>query len=79
VVVGRVELLDRANDVTLSGTEGVGLGFDKFKIDPSTPVTLNGERASVADISPGDEVRATFAGKDTDAHLQRIEILPARD
>ncbi len=77
VVVGRVELLDRANDVTLSGTEGVGLGFDKFKIQPDTPVLLNDQQVGVAEINPGDEVRATFTGKDDDAHLQRIEILPS--
>ncbi len=76
-VVGRVEVLDRANDVTLSGTEEVGLGFDKFKIQPDTQVTVNGQRASAAEINPGDEVRASFTGKDSDAHLQRIDVLPA--
>ncbi len=77
-VVGRVELLDRANDVTLSGTESVGLGFDKFKIEPSTEVTVNGRRASAAEINPVDDVRASFTGNDADAHLQRIEVLPSR-
>jgi hypothetical protein len=77
VVVGRVELIDRANEVTLSGTEGVGLGFDKFKIAPDTQVTVNGQRATAAEVNPGDEVRASFSGKDDDAHLVRIEVLPS--
>lgn len=77
-VVGRIELLDRANEVTLSGTERVGLAFDQFKIDEATRITLpNGERATVADVSPGDEVRATFSGSGADAHLERLEILPS--
>ncbi len=76
-VVGRVELIDRANDVTLSGTESVGLGFDKFKIEPGTEITVNGQRATAAEINPGDDVRASFTGKDADAHLQRIEVLPS--
>jgi hypothetical protein len=75
-VVGRVELLNRANEVTLSGTERVGLAFDKFKIDPRTEVTVNGERASAADVNPGDEVRASFSGHGEDAHLQKLEVLP---
>src|SRR5512144_1014358 len=76
VVGGRVELLDRANDVTLSGTERVGLAFDKFRIEPGTEVTVNGERASVSDVNPGDEVRASFSGKGEDARLERLEVLP---
>ncbi len=76
-VVGRVALIDRANDLTLAGTEAVGLAFDKFKIADGTPVTLNGQHASVADIRPGDEVRASFVGSDADAHVQKIEILPS--
>jgi hypothetical protein len=77
VVVGRVELLDRANHVTVSGTERAGLAFDKFKIDQGTEITVNGERASVAEVNPGDEVRASFSGKGDDARLERLEILPS--
>lgn len=76
-IVGRVELLNRANEVTLSGTERVGLAFEKFKIDDGTKITVNGERASVADVNAGDEVRASFSGKGDEAHLDRLEVLPS--
>ena len=73
-VDGRVELVDRSNHVTLAGTEGVGLAFDKFTMDDRTQVTVNGQRGSVADVSEGDAVRASFSGSDDAPHLDRIEV-----
>jgi Cu/Ag efflux protein CusF len=75
-VEGRVEIIDRGNDVTLSGTESVGHAFDKMKLDESTRVTVNGQRATIADVEEGDDVRATFSAKDGELHLDQIEVLP---
>ncbi len=73
-VDGRVELVDRANHVTLAGTEGVGLAFDKFTVDDRTQVTVNGQRARAADVNEGDAVRASFSGPDDAPHLDRLDV-----
>lgn len=74
VVVGRIENVDRANNLTIAGSESAGLAFDKFKIDAGTQVVSAGKTASAADLDEGQEVRASMGG---DLHVQRIEILPS--
>ncbi len=74
VVVGRLESVDRANNLTIAGSEAAGLAFDKFKIDGDTQVLRAGKDASVADLDEGQEVRASLSDN---LHVQRIEILPS--
>jgi hypothetical protein len=78
-VEGRVELIDRANNVTLAGTESVGRAFEKFKIDEDTKITVNGEQATVNEINPGDEVRASFSGEGDELRLERLEIVSPQE
>ncbi len=74
VVVGRLESIDRANNLTIAGSEAAGLAFDKFKTDANTQVVSAGKNASVADLDEGQEVRASLGDN---LHVQRIEILPS--
>jgi len=74
---GRVELIDRANNVTLAGSESAGLAFQKLKVDSGTVVIKEGAEASTADISEGDEVRASLSGSGDDLRVEKIEILPS--
>ncbi len=74
-VEGRVQLLDRDNEMMLSGTEAVGRAFDKLKLDDATRVTVNGQQGTIADVNEGQDVRASFSPKDGELHVDRIEIL----
>lgn len=74
-VQGRIEAIDRGNNVTLAGSEAVGHAFDRFKVDDDTHVTVNGEQADLAQLNEGDEVRASFSTSDGALHLDRIDVL----
>ncbi len=78
-VEGRIELIDRANEVMLSGTETVGHAFDKLKLDEGTEVIVNGERGTIADVNEGQEVRASFSQRGDVLHLDRVEIVSPND
>ncbi len=70
-----MQLLDRDNEMTLSGTEAVGHAFDKLKLDDATQVSVNGQRGTIADVNEGEDVRASFSPKGNALHVDRIEIL----
>jgi Cu/Ag efflux protein CusF len=78
-VQGRIESIDRGNNVTLAGSEAIGHAFDHFKIDDDTRVTVNGEKADLAELNEGDDVRASFSTSDGELHLDRIEVLTPSD
>jgi hypothetical protein len=78
-VQGRIEAIDRGNNVVLAGSEAVGHAFDKFKVDDDTHVTINGEQAGLAELNEGDEVRASFSSSEGELHLDRIDVLTAND
>jgi colicin import membrane protein len=72
---GRVEQLDRAGNLMLAGTESAGHAFDRLKVDSRTEIMVNGEKASVAQLNEGDEVRASFSGQGDKLHVDRLEVL----
>jgi hypothetical protein len=76
-IQGRVVQVDRGNNLTVAGSESAGLAFDQFKVDSSTDVTIGGSKASVNDVNPGDEVRASFSGTGDNLHVDRLQILPS--
>jgi hypothetical protein len=78
-VEGRVELLDRANHLTIAGTESAGHAFDKLTVDGRTEVTVDGKKATLADVNPGDPVRASFAPQGDQLHVVRIEVETQRE
>jgi hypothetical protein len=60
-ITGKVEKVDQTKkQLTL-----------QLKVDESTQVTKNGQRASLSDIKEGDQVRASFSG----SQVQRIEVM----
>ena len=72
---GRIERIDRAHNVTLAGAEQVGLAFEKFKVDDDTKITVDGEEASLSEVNPGDEVRASFSGEGEDLHVEHLDVV----
>jgi hypothetical protein len=74
-VEGRLEAIDRGNNVTLAGSEAVGHAFDRFRVDSDTKITVNGEEADLAELNEGDEVRASYSTSDGELHLDRLEVL----
>jgi hypothetical protein len=78
-VEGRVERIDRANNVTLAGAEQVGLAFDQFKVDDDTKITVNGEEATLSEVNPGDEVRASFSGKGDELHVDQLDVVSSNE
>jgi hypothetical protein len=78
-VEGRVELVDRANHLTLAGTETAGHAFDKLTVDQRTEVTVDGKKATLADVNPGDPVRASFAPQGDELHVVRLEVETPRE
>ena len=76
-IQGRVERVDRANNLTIAGSESAGLAFDEFKVDSNTEVTIGGAKASVASVNPGDEVRASFSERGDSLHLDRLQVVPS--
>jgi cytoskeletal protein RodZ len=76
-IQGRVELVDRADNLVIAGSESAGLAFDQFKVDKSTDVTIDGAKASINEVNPGDEVRVSFSGSGNDLRVNRIDVLPS--
>ena len=76
-VVGRVERIDRAGNMTVAGSEREGLAFEEFKVDDGTQISVGGEKASITQINEGDQVRASFSGPPEDRRVQKLEILPS--
>ena len=74
-VEGRVERIDRANNVTLAGAEQAGLAFDQFKVDGDTKITVNGEEATLSQVNPGDEVRASLSGQADELHVDKLDVV----
>ena len=72
---GRIERIDRAHNVTLAGAEQVGPAFEKFKVDDDTKITVNGEEATLSEVNPGDEVRASFSGQAEDLHVDHLDVV----
>jgi Tfp pilus assembly protein PilW len=75
-IQGRIERVGKANSLTIAGSESAGLAFDQFKVDSSTDVTIGDAKASINDVNPGDEVRASFSGTGDTLHVDRLQILP---
>ncbi len=50
-------------------------GHHKLKVDPSTEIRRDGQRASFSDLHEGDDVRASFSGDDH-TNVKRIDVLP---
>jgi hypothetical protein len=72
ILQGKVEKFDRTdNTLTLSGTD------KKLKVDSSTQVMKQGERASFEDIQEGDQVRASYSGSGETVNAKRIDIMPS--
>jgi hypothetical protein len=70
-VAGLVESFDHAsNTFRISGTS--------VKVDSSTEVLKDGQRASLTDVQEGDEVRASFSGSGDAATANRIEVTSSR-
>jgi hypothetical protein len=78
-VEGRVEAIDRANHLTLSGTEAEGHAFDRLTVDGRTQVTVDGKKATLADVNPGDPVRASFAPRGDGLHVERLDVQTQRE
>ncbi len=78
-VAGRIELVDRANEVTMSGTEAAGHAFEKLKLDDATQVLVNGARGTIADVREGENVRAAFSEQNGQLHLDRVEVKSPND
>jgi hypothetical protein len=75
---GRIERIDRADNITIAGSEGVGLAFEQFKVDTKTKVVAPDGKGSVAELNEGDEIRASFSGSGEDLHVDRLEVLPPK-
>jgi hypothetical protein len=75
-IQGRVEQVDRSDNLVISGSERAGLAFDHFKADDRTEVTIGGKKASLADVEPGDEVRASFSGQGDALHVDKLQVTP---
>lgn len=68
---GKVQNFDRSsNTLTLSNSDKT------LKVDPSTKIMKNGERATLDDIKEGDDVRASYSGSGDTLVVRTIEILP---
>jgi hypothetical protein len=76
--LGRIERIDRADNVTIAGSEGVGLAFEQFKVDTKTEVVTPGGKGSMTDLNEGDEVRASFSGSGEELHVDKLEVLPPK-
>jgi hypothetical protein len=74
-VQGRVERIDRANNVTLAGSERVGHAFEQLKLDDGTRITVDGKEATPAEVHEGDEVRASFSVAGDELHVDRLDVL----
>jgi hypothetical protein len=69
-LTGRVESFDHASRTfTVAG--------ESLKVDASTEVTRDGQKASLTDIQEGDQVRASFSGSGDTKTATRIEVLPS--
>jgi hypothetical protein len=75
-IQGRVEQVDPADHFVIAGSEKAGLGFDHFKADERTEVTIGGKKASLAEVQPGDEVRASFSGQGDALHVDKLQVTP---
>ncbi|MFL5302598.1 MAG: hypothetical protein ACJ79R_19890 [Anaeromyxobacteraceae bacterium] len=72
---GRIERLDRADNVTIAGSESVGLAFEEFKLDDKTQVTTPNGKGSLAELNEGDEVRASFSGSGEELHVDKLQVV----
>jgi hypothetical protein len=72
---GRIARLDRADNAMIAGSESVGLAFEEFKLDDKTQVTTPSGKGTVAELSEGDEVRASFSGSGEDLHVDKLQVL----
>jgi flagellar basal body L-ring protein FlgH len=75
-IAGRVEQVDPADHFVIAGSEQSGLGFDHFKADERTEVTIGGKKASLAEVQPGDEVRASYSGQGDALHVDKLQVTP---
>lgn len=73
-IEGRVELIDRAGNVMLAGSESAGRAFDRLKVDSRTEIKVNGEKATLNEVNEGDEVRASCSGSGDTLHVDRLEV-----
>jgi hypothetical protein len=74
-IQGRVERIDRANNVTLAGSESVGHAFEQLKLDDETRIKVDGKEATPIEVHEGDEVRASFSVQGDELHVDRLEVL----
>jgi Cu/Ag efflux protein CusF len=66
---GRVEKFDHESKTfTVAGKD--------LKVDSSTKVMKDGEKAELTDIQEGDEVRASYSGSGDTLTADRIEVMP---
>jgi Cu/Ag efflux protein CusF len=68
-LTGRVEKFDHdSKTFTVAGKD--------LKIDSSTKVMKDGEKAELTDIKEGDEIRASYSGSGDTLTADRIEVMP---
>jgi hypothetical protein len=75
-IQGRIEQVDPADHLVIAGSEQSGLGFDHFKADDRTEVTIGGKKASLAEVQEGDQVRASFSGQGDALHVDKLQVMP---
>jgi hypothetical protein len=75
-IQGRIEQVDPADHLVIAGSEQSGLGFDHFKADERTEVTIGGKKASLAEVQEGDQVRASFSGQGDALHVDKLQVTP---
>jgi Cu/Ag efflux protein CusF len=69
-VSGTVERVDRGSkELTLAETGGA------LTVTPETQIVKGGQRAALADVRQGDEVRASYTESGNTLHVTRIEIV----
>jgi hypothetical protein len=72
-IVGRAEL-ERGNELWIGGSEDEGRAFEPLKVDDRTAVTIDGQKATMAQVNAGDEVRASYSGSPSALHVDRLEV-----
>jgi Cu/Ag efflux protein CusF len=71
-VSGTVKNVDPAkNEVTVAGSHGT------LTVTDETQIVKDGQRAALADVHEGDEVRASYSGAGDTLHVSRLEIVGA--
>ena len=72
-IEGRAEL-ERGNELWIGGSEDEGRAFEPFRVDDRTAVTIDGQKATMAQVNAGDDVRASYSGTGADLHVDRLEV-----